>query len=84
MAYNLPFQNGLGPVGCTGNSPQNCENALFSPGGMRTFSPFNNAQKSQLLSMARNGSNQARSQMAMNSTKEFKIPVVPPEWAGVI
>jgi len=84
MAYNLPFQNGLGPVGCTGNSPQNCENALFSSGGTRTFSPFNNAQKNQLLSITRNNSNQARSQMAMNSIKEFKIPVVPPEWAGVI
>lgn len=82
MAYNLPFQNGLGPVGCTGNSPENCNNALFTSGTQRLFSPFNNAQKLQLMNASRNVNRNAQQmQMAM---KEFKIPVVPPEWAGII
>lgn len=80
MAYNLPFQNGLGPVGCSGNSPQNCENALFTSGTQRIFSPFSNAQKTQLMNVSRNVSRNAQ-QMAM---KQFQIPVVPPEWAGII
>ena len=85
MAYNLPFRNGLGFVGCNncvdiGNRPtssaSSCQSSL-SASLQDAFTPFSKSQQSQLIA--------ARRSLPRNmNLKQFDIPPIPAKWMGVI
>jgi hypothetical protein len=87
---SFPFNNGLGPGGCSGQSPQNC-NTDFSgcctmPAGPVMSSRMSNGvsfremtpmEKSQIIKASKRPNLRA-------GTSMFKVPSVPQSGVGVI